>query len=949
MIRWPYGYKSRCAKMQAKPPGHSLHHFARFWIACICGGVFLTTTLAAQQTQEVFHYLRLDSLELSEPKELEENDEFRLGLEWRFRAYQSPWVVLTSEGTAYLRFPERFHTNPESMLQHCHLAVRVLSSMEQVEGKLYLPKIKGLGYVVYEFAYSGMQSSENASRKFHETQEWHYRRLIENDYAGAGWFRHRAGNAYRILHGKNQDRLVDQGNRRRNTNDPELYDLFSGGYAISENLQLDRNLVLEDEEGERLIPIDSLSGITIQEFDWKKLAEGLEFQPDSLAQWIPVDQYGVFFPNFQAFLEIMDMFSGESSSLLGGLSPAHEDYGLSSRYQKQLGVELDQLVRALGPQMVQQVAITGSDPYLATGSDLAVLLQCSNAEPLANYLHSQYLKIQDSEGEDLLDRGTIRSVEYVSLRSPFREYSSYFCRKDNLILLTNSLVQIERFADLLEEKSTPLIDSSEYKFFRHRYAQNDEQELAFVMLTDATIRRWGGPRWRIGAARRLQAMAVLSEYQARFASDLISGTMSPGTFSTEYELPGKDELGREDFGIYSKEYGHLGFWTPIAELNIRQVSQDEADAYQVFLDNYQNNWEQFFDPIAIRFSKDQNQLKFDLSVVPLIARSEFRNWIQLTEGVILKPSAGDLHPEAIMHWIFALNKDSGELRSWESMFQSLFPNAAPRALGWVGESVAFYADQDDFWMRWMEAEDPSNFIWNNFMHLPMGMIVEVEDGFQLTAFLVGLRAGLHSMVPNMLQWEPLKYRETEYMAIRPTESQVVEEMDPIALHYLVLPNSILFTMREDLVQRAVDRHLDGVADLQNSTWLESSVGMKLRQGALAAIQMLWQTHLDLQMRIESWKNIPILNEWKSLFPEEDPVEVHRRIWGRTPNCPGGGRYEWNPELRSMQSSVYGCPGNPISKNVIPSALKRISAAEFGITFEMDGLRAQAVLDLVTER
>ena len=42
-----------------------------------------------------------------------------------------------------------------------------------------------------------------------------------------------------------------------------------------------------------------------------------------------------------------------------------------------------------------------------------------------------------------------------------------------------------------------------------------------------------------------------------------------------------------------------------------------------------------------------------------------------------------------------------------------------------------------------------------------------------------------------------------------------------------------------------------------------------------------------------WGNLPILNEWKRLFPDRDPVEVHQQVWQVELVCPGGGKYVWN--------------------------------------------------------
>ena len=67
-------------------------------------------------------------------------------------------------------------------------------------------------------------------------------------------------------------------------------------------------------------------------------------------------------------------------------------------------------------------------------------------------------------------------------------------------------------------------------------------------------------------------------------------------------------------------------------------------------------------------------------------------------------------------------------------------------------------------------------------------------------------------------------------------------------------------------------------------------------------------------------NIPILNEWKRLFPGEDPVNLHQKIWQTHLISPGGGQYVWNDEWKTMESTVYGHPGQPKDGPARPAAL-----------------------------
>ena len=48
-----------------------------------------------------------------------------------------------------------------------------------------------------------------------------------------------------------------------------------------------------------------------------------------------------------------------------------------------------------------------------------------------------------------------------------------------------------------------------------------------------------------------------------------------------------------------------------------------------------------FDPIAIRFSRTQKDLTVELSVMPLIAGTDYRDFIDITKGAAVSAQAGD--------------------------------------------------------------------------------------------------------------------------------------------------------------------------------------------------------------------------------------------------------------------------------------------------------------------
>ena len=166
---------------------------------------------------------------------------------------------------------------------------------------------------------------------------------------GAAWFRHEAREAQRALGTKPGD-VVDNAPARavgRWAPTGELadtYALFTGGRAMSENLQLDRVLPAL-QAGQETVELSSLEGISIREIDWKPLIKGLQPELDPLASKIPADQHAVFFPSFNAAVSVADELTAQSALVLELAEPRSTSARTFERYQQQLCLSLSGLAR----------------------------------------------------------------------------------------------------------------------------------------------------------------------------------------------------------------------------------------------------------------------------------------------------------------------------------------------------------------------------------------------------------------------------------------------------------------------------------------------------------------------------------------------------------------------------------------------------------------------------
>jgi hypothetical protein len=154
----------------------------------------------------------------------------------------------------------------------------------------------------------------------------------------------------------------------------------------------------------------------------------------------------------------------------------------------------------------------------------------------------------------------------------------------------------------------------------------------------------------------------------------------------------------------------------------------------------------------------------------------------------------------------------------------------------------------------------------------------------------------------------------------------------------------LITPNEALLQRALDREFgDPTTRPVAPGWLGSSANLELHAKAFDLILKGSHNQFQQWMQHRAWDNLPILNEWKTHYPDQDPVQLHERIWHTRLLDRAGGTYVWNAKWHTMESTVYGHPGEPKDGPDLADLSNGIIAVKLGLTFEEQGLRGVAEL------
>lgn len=490
----------------------------------------------------------------------------------------------------------------------------------------------------------------------------------------------------------------------------DLFNTFSGALAIQESLQLDAMLEGQNDtaiaapdvlvqpapqkEPEKDRPfaaparpvetkkpdptikvkVASLTGPTIQSHPWEKMLAGRKADVGTLATCVPDDFYFIEFGSAAKLMDALattDLWTGHLFAQMLGSAQSQD---VEKRLKQQLGIQgiPPGLLDAVG---LKGIAITGSDLYLADGTDVTLLVQGEKLVQLRQTidgLTSKQPGVQRTDGKYL-------DFNYTLTAKPDRSVHVYAADpRPDLHVRSTSLPAFQKVLAAIAGKNDKgeavkrLGDSAEFAYIRTILPRTAQEEDGLVYLSDPFIRRLLGPQVKLTQQHRLRAynhLKMIERAALMFRSDtgrapksfaeLAAAGCAPGIFGEgKWACPagGKYILSDDGMSARSTIFGTCGQMTPLLEIPLETVSQVDADAYKMFLDNYNQYWRTFFDPIAVRIKVRPEQFRLETVVLPLIDNSIYTGLAQSVGGKTIALASLPVPPKTVHSITAHVNK-----------------------------------------------------------------------------------------------------------------------------------------------------------------------------------------------------------------------------------------------------------------------------------------------------
>lgn len=384
--------------------------------------------------------------------------------------------------------------------------------------------------------------------------------------------------------------------------------------------------------------------------------ESVEIEP--LASHVPAECFYERFGNFTNYLWYRDFFRKWKNDLGNMIVLRSVNRATRDRLQAQLAIGESEVARVMGPRVIKDVAFIGMDYYLRDGAAFGILFQANNNFLLGRNFNGQRDEAAAKHPHAKLETIQIAGRDVSFLSTPDGKLRSYYAVDGDFHLITTSRRMVERFLEVGAASGAGSIAA--LPEFQHTRAALpvSREDTVFLYLSTPFFENMASPAYRTELDRRLRSigemrvldiarMAAKAEgVDAREVGQLVAGNFLPDGFGNRAD---GSRLVAEKDGYRDSVRGVPGWFLPIADMQIGNITRAEADHYAEFMRSIDAVVGKFV-PVAAavqRQTSDDGMLDriiLDVRVAPY-SQTRIVKWARMLgpeEKTRVAPIAGDV-------------------------------------------------------------------------------------------------------------------------------------------------------------------------------------------------------------------------------------------------------------------------------------------------------------------
>lgn len=720
----------------------------------------------------------------------------------------------------------------------------------------------------------------------------------------------------------------------------DLYQVVTGSMAVHDMLQRE-TLATGSGVGDLNVHISTLRPPDLRSLPYKKLLEEkrtkekVEPKVHPVSRLVPADQYFLHFNSMQSFGEVLDLSTQWGNNLLRLFTVRAQDQRLQAKLEDQLCLRRGPLTQLFADKVIEEVAVTGADPFVVEGADVTMIFRLKQPEVFqkaaAGWLAEVRQKYPELVSRQFNYRGHQVNVHYTK----DRVVSSFVVTHEDYVVYSNSHRAIRRLIDATVGLAPSLHDALDYRYVTTILPPSEADNCGYFFGSEAFIKRLVGPAAKISEKRRLQCFNNLVMLNNASLFYRLEYGRSPATLSdlVEGRFIDLQKIVCPHGGAYAFDAEHdtctcslhnrLKYLTPNVELSVLNVSQLEASQYERYKQRYAAFWQKAFDPIAVRITVDR-RLKLETCVLPFANSSLYADLRRALDKNPRPLGTARIAPAAVASVVMVPGRENiaKGLGAIPGVAEALRADPTLTDLKWIGDSISLHFCDGEMILQ----IDPAELSATKApmigeiplqmqagvsallmaVNMPVYLTLEVENRESAARLLEQLSQQIflkqRTLVPG-IQTKFDAYRLPDYKqhAIYVFSGQLYALK--LRVHVALVGNQLVAATKPEILRQVID--VSGAQEAAPPA--PAHLMLRLNRRALGRMYDDLQLYWAEKSRIACHRNIISIYTLRKLY--DTPIDQIPRLseakYGVRYFCPDGGQYTFDAERDQVLCSVHG--------------------------------------------
>jgi hypothetical protein len=634
-----------------------------------------------------------------------------------------------------------------------------------------------------------------------------------------------------------------------------------------------------------------------------------------------------------------------------------------------------------GDFVIGEVAITGGDPFMRGGTDVALIIQVKSRRIFDRITNGYANGVLRTNRDAKESESKYEGISIRSIVTPDRRISSHSAYLGDYKVNSNSMDTLKLIIDTFAKRRKSMADNLDLQYMRTIFPGTAAAEDGFIYLSDSFIRKLLSPRWKIENQRRIicqnhlrmianagtmyrtemrKKPSIETLIEEKYLSKKVTRCPDRGTYSL-------DESGR----TFCTVHNCLQYCTPISSISLDKVAELEAREYMQFVERYSRYWSRFFDPIGIRLHLGDS-IEAETCILPLIENSIYNQLREIIGGEPVHLNSQVLTDHTVVSITSKLGTESNQVNNIQRWIQKEISFLSPEINKWIGEnlSVAFY-DSDVLFMfaeegmgmfgGWMglEGQIAVGLIASS-VNLPLYFVIELKDEDLAKTSVRRIVRAVQWKFSSLNQGgffsfgaEP--YAAGEYKGHEINTLALRLLMLKFRLHYAIASNRLIISTKRYVLEEV----LDSLDRMQAGTDAKTTANLhlKIQPRAFDHLRPIVRIGWHERMRSACLRNIESIRVLVECYEASEQTlnEVSRKVEGVTLRCPCGGSYIHDSQRDIVYCSVHGnnnYPRQPVQMTENEGLLDFIGRMiDFSVEFKFteEGIMTKVAFELEPEK